>query len=158
MMMMIMIMLVMSITFMILKHPLSMSSVLIMQTLTIAMITGLLMGTFMMSYIIMIVMISGMLVLFIYMSSVASNEKFKSNIKLIMIPLIATPTGWIIDTYSNTSFNNLIPSEPMITIKMYNSPIMLLTGMLIIYLFVSMVAVSNIVNISKGPLRMKIYE
>nr|AVJ52601.1 NADH dehydrogenase subunit 6 [Urolabida menghaiensis] len=154
----ILMMLMMSMIFPLLKHPLSMSMILILQTLTIAMITGLMMSTFLTSYIILIVMISGMLVLFIYMSSIASNEKFKSNMKMVMIMLFLIPVTSIIDIDNNTLFNSMTPLEPLITMKMFNKPIMVLTMMIIIYLFISMIAVSNITNISKGPLRMKIYE
>nr|YP_010736657.1 NADH dehydrogenase subunit 6 [Cobbenicoris guangxiensis]WEM32405.1 NADH dehydrogenase subunit 6 [Cobbenicoris guangxiensis] len=149
------------ILFMLLKHPLSMSIMLITQTLMISMIMGITINTFVMSYIIMIIMISGMLVLFVYMSSVSSNEKFKFSFKnFITMTVVMT----MLNSFNlKMKFMNNMEimmklKETMMIMKLFNEPINLSTLMMIIYLLMTMIVVSNIVNISKGPLKTKNYE
>nr|AWN56260.1 NADH dehydrogenase subunit 6 [Euschistus heros] len=81
--MMLSVMVLLSMMMMWMNHPLSMGLILILQTIMIAMIAGFMAKSFFFSYIITIIMLSGALVLFIYMASVASNEKFNSHVKLM---------------------------------------------------------------------------
>nr|QCI09466.1 NADH dehydrogenase subunit 6 [Urolabida sp. FS-2019] len=158
--MLIILMMMLTITFLFMKHPLSISLVLILQTLMMSLTVGMMMSTFLMSYIILIIMISGMLVLFIYMSSIASNEKFKFNAKLILIyfslmPLMIMYNMKTKETSMNTMYNL---KEEVIMIKMFNYPMSMIIIFVVLFLFLTMISVSNIVNIEKGPLRMKSYE
>nr|YP_010736670.1 NADH dehydrogenase subunit 6 [Tessaromerus quadriarticulatus]WEM32418.1 NADH dehydrogenase subunit 6 [Tessaromerus quadriarticulatus] len=159
MMWLVMMMVSMSILFTFLKHPLSMTFILIIQTFMISLITGLAMSTFIMSYIIMIIMISGMLVLFVYMSSIASNEKFKMNL-MLMLPFgfIMVWVGMNIEALENTTSNINNSSEMYMLIKMFNYPTNYMIMFMVFYLFFTMISVSNIINLSEGPLRMKTYE
>nr|WGH58939.1 NADH dehydrogenase subunit 6 [Chelurotropella siamensis] len=159
MMIVIMSMITMTTLFLFLKHPLSMTIVLIIQTLMISLLTDMMMSTFIM-YIIMIIMISGMLVLFIYMSSVASNEKFKM---LMITPIILIMTFILLlyfnkEKTENTVSNMMNSKESLTMIKIFNYPMSILTLFTVMYLFLTMITISNIVNMFKGPLRMKIYE
>nr|UPL65673.1 NADH dehydrogenase subunit 6 [Helcomeria spinosa] len=159
MMMMLMMMMMMSFTFMWLKHPISMGVTIIMQTTLTAMLTGLLLNSFWYSYIIMIVMLSGMLVLFIYMASVASNEKFNMSIKLIMMSILimfmAVMMELILHDKSNESINLMNNQYEMMALNnLFNSKTKYITMMIVLYLFFTMITVSKIVNISEGPLRL----
>nr|YP_007374674.1 NADH dehydrogenase subunit 6 [Urochela quadrinotata]AFI54783.1 NADH dehydrogenase subunit 6 [Urochela quadrinotata] len=151
---------IMSFFFMFLKHPLSMSMMLISQTIIIALLTGSSLGSFFMSYIIMIIMISGMLVLFIYMSSVASNEKFKSSLLMTALFFMALfLLLFLPDTlYMNTMSTMFEMKEKMMVIKLFNWPISIMTIFMVIYLLMTMIAISNIVKNFTGPLRVKKYE
>lgn len=62
-----------------LRHPVGLGLTLILHTLLISCVTGLVGGTFWFSYILFLVFLGGVLVLFIYMTSLASNEKFVLN-------------------------------------------------------------------------------
>nr|YP_010710194.1 NADH dehydrogenase subunit 6 [Macroscytus japonensis]WCS41494.1 NADH dehydrogenase subunit 6 [Macroscytus japonensis] len=151
-----------SITFMWLKHPLSMGFILICQTLVISIISGMLLGSFLFSYIIMIIMLSGALVLFIYMASVASNEKFQTPVKLISIFLISM----LVISTMEENLNNLqgsmsdatILPETMSLMKLFNNMSAYITIMMIMYLLLTMIVVTNISSITEGPLRIKMYE
>nr|BCL51142.1 NADH dehydrogenase subunit 6 [Halyomorpha halys] len=140
-----------------LNHPLSMGFILIMQTISMAMIVGFMTKSFFFSYIIIIIIMSGMLVLFIYMSSVASNEKFNSPIKnIIMFFLMSMIMLYILLKYNMNSIPNYLDkNETMSLIKMFNSMTAQITIMLIIYLFITMIVVSNVAKTNFGPLRMK---
>nr|UPL65283.1 NADH dehydrogenase subunit 6 [Physopelta quadriguttata] len=149
--MLIIIMNVISFTFMFLKHPLSMGIIIIIQTINVALITGMMMGSFMMSYIIMIIMLSGMLVLFIYMASIASNEMFKMSLKMIFISMMMVLL-FMNQESLNIEFNkmNHMNMSKMLLI-MFNNKNMII--MLVMYLLLAMITVSMIVNITEGPLR-----
>nr|UPL65296.1 NADH dehydrogenase subunit 6 [Appolonius crassus] len=143
-----------SFLFIFIQHPLSMSIIIIIQTIIIAMMTGMMLGSFWFSYIIMIIMSSGMLVLFIYMASIASNEKFNMSIKMMIMMVLSMPLMlfinkfeeniyWLNNNYMNLNLN-----------KLFSSTSMFITLMLVIYLLYTMITVSKIVNINNGPLRI----
>nr|YP_010596146.1 NADH dehydrogenase subunit 6 [Polididus armatissimus]WAJ48478.1 NADH dehydrogenase subunit 6 [Polididus armatissimus] len=152
-----------SIMFMFLKHPLSMGLMLILQTLMIAIITGMMINTFWFSYILIISILSGALVLFVYMASVASNEKFFTSSSMTMFMLIMLVISFImnflVDQLSIVkmwSTSKMLENEQLTSlVKLFNMEYMFLTISIVIYLFITMIVVSNIVNVFEGPLRMK---
>nr|YP_010693417.1 NADH dehydrogenase subunit 6 [Gonopsis coccinea]WCB99299.1 NADH dehydrogenase subunit 6 [Gonopsis coccinea] len=147
-----------SIVLMTLNHPLSMGLVLLMQTFMVAMIMGYIMESFFFSYIIIIIMMSGALVLFIYMSSVASNEKFNTPMKnIIMMTSLFILIYFVLKTtkYETNIINNLVSIENVSLIKIFNSTTSMITMMMIFYLLMTMIVVSNNAKVSEGPLRMK---
>nr|YP_010414130.1 NADH dehydrogenase subunit 6 [Notiophilus quadripunctatus]URQ84672.1 NADH deshydrogenase subunit 6 [Notiophilus quadripunctatus] len=158
--------------FMFLNHPLSMGMILLMQTIIIALITGLFSYSYWFSYILFLIMVGGMLVLFIYMTSLASNEMFKYSNKLFILLIMSYFTMLflylLIDYLSiNTLFLTsnsielynkilMIKNENMISLnKIYNMPNNMITLMLVNYLFLTLIAVVKITNINYGPLRRK---
>lgn len=130
---------------------------------------GLISKTFWFSYIIFLIFLGGILILFIYITSLASNELFffstKKFLKLffiiiIIIILISTFDKNFIYFYLENleikSINNLliyINENIFILRKLYNFPINLLTIFLINYLFLTLIVSVKITNINKGPLR-----
>nr|UPL65374.1 NADH dehydrogenase subunit 6 [Nithecus jacobaeae] len=148
------IMLNLSLVFMWIKHPLSMVMIIILQTLTISMMIGMIMSSFWFSYIIMMIMMSGMLVLFVYMASIASNEKFKFSITLFIMAILNLPM--MMFNYDNEMLNlNKTTTMNMILNNLFSGATMMITMMMIIYLLYTMITVSKIVNINEGPLRIK---
>nr|YP_009485348.1 NADH dehydrogenase subunit 6 [Dinorhynchus dybowskyi]AVA07537.1 NADH dehydrogenase subunit 6 [Dinorhynchus dybowskyi] len=151
-------MFIMSFILLTLNHPLSMGMILIIQTLITATIMGLMMKSFFFSYIIIIIMLSGALVLFIYMASVASNEKFKSPVKTMLSSFIIQSFVVMYLYKNNTIYytNNLNNNDVISLIKMFNMITAQMTIMMIIYLLFTMIVVSNIVKVHEGPLRTSI--
>nr|ARH53711.1 NADH dehydrogenase subunit 6 [Anostirus castaneus] len=156
----------MSITFMFLTHPLSMGFALLIQAILISTITGLMSHNFWFSYILFMIMIGGMLVLFIYMTSVASNEKFlysnKLTIMMIMLMLmLIIPV--LMDSFPmyklSTNLDMNLTNTPIMfqlsLSKYLNFPSNWIMIMMIIYLLVTLIAVVKITNITYGPLRRK---
>nr|ARH54686.1 NADH dehydrogenase subunit 6 [Tachinus subterraneus] len=162
-MMLLMLTMMSSICFIFLMHPLSMGLLLLVQTITITLITGFMYINFWFSYILFLIMIGGMLVLFIYMTSIASNEKFKFSMKINFLLISMMVIFIIFLFFSDNMFFNLnnINSEMISSnIKMYltlnkflNYPSNIMLFLMIIYLFITLVAVVKITNISFGPLR-----
>nr|AYQ19116.1 NADH dehydrogenase subunit 6 [Lamiinae sp. 4 ACP-2013] len=151
--------------FIFLTHPLSLGMILLIQTILIALITGSFSLNYWFSYIIFLIMIGGMLILFIYMTSIASNEKFKFSMKLFslfsMTILILTLLLFldyyffnqlnIIDLTSQSLFNFKFSLN-----KFMNWPNNIVFLMMIIYLLITLIMVVKITNINYGPLRPKI--
>nr|AJH66235.1 NADH dehydrogenase subunit 6 [Bombyx mori] len=153
------------------NHPLSMGMMILMQTMITCMISGMLVKMYWFSYILFLIFLGGLLVLFIYVSSIASNELFLFNLNMKMLNIIIMMIIIIMMMYFiNIKYNNLIENnsemnklftkmlffndENKINLnKMYNNQTSFLTMMLIIYLFVNLVAVVKITNIFYGPLR-----
>nr|UYA97665.1 NADH dehydrogenase subunit 6 [Megacopta bituminata] len=142
-------------TMMFMKHPLSMGFLLIMQTLVVAVITGMIMKSFLLSYVIMIIMLSGALVLFIYMASVASNEKFQTSMKMFMLFMFTYVISYLLTNKVSLImiYNNLMEVKSLS--KLFNNLSMYMTIMMMLYLLFTMITVSNIANTNEGPLRMK---
>nr|YP_009694530.1 NADH dehydrogenase subunit 6 [Eurydema qinlingensis]QEI26515.1 NADH dehydrogenase subunit 6 [Eurydema qinlingensis] len=150
-------MIMISLILLFLNHPLSMGLILIMQTLITSMIIGYLMESFLFSYIIIIIMLSGALVLFIYMASVASNEKFKMSFNMMTMMIIFMLFIYTMLYYLNMMYfnNNLMINDQISLIKIFNMMTAKMTLMMIIYLLLTMIIVSNNAKVYEGPLRMK---
>nr|YP_010004129.1 NADH dehydrogenase subunit 6 [Prioneris clemanthe]QNR01235.1 NADH dehydrogenase subunit 6 [Prioneris clemanthe] len=151
------------------NHPLAMGMLILIQTMFVSLLMGLYLNTYWFSYILFLIFMGGLLVLFIYVSSIASNELIKFSFKLKFSLLIwILIYSIIIFNYKNfflkdLFFNNemnifnqyfLFLNEYKINLsKLYDKQTFLLTMMLIIYLFITLIAVIKITNIFFGPFR-----
>nr|YP_010936674.1 NADH dehydrogenase subunit 6 [Callistethus plagiicollis]WKW91643.1 NADH dehydrogenase subunit 6 [Callistethus plagiicollis] len=152
-----------SMTFMFLTHPLSMGMMLLMQTIVMALTMGFFNINFWYSYILFLIMIGGMLVLFIYMTSVASNEKFQFSVKLTIMVTLLTATMFFIIMMMDPYFSdiNSVYTETVHNYKTYNMsfskymsyPNIVIMYTMIIYLLITLIAVVKITQIESGPLR-----
>nr|AVN67882.1 NADH dehydrogenase subunit 6 [Therea regularis] len=150
-----------SINFMQMNHPLAIGLMLLMQTTILCLISGFMSQTFWFPYILFLIFLGGMLVLFIYTTSLASNEMFNLSTKMILINmLMMMPLMFILnldmpqnnlDIINFTQLTENINTLPLV--KLYNNPNGFITIMLASYLFLTLIAVVKITNISKGPLR-----
>nr|WDQ44548.1 NADH dehydrogenase subunit 6 [Parnassius apollo] len=154
------------------NHPLSMGLLILIQTLLICLLSGMLINTYWFSYILFLVFLGGLLVLFIYVSSIASNEMFYNSffskmtlififsLSMLLSYMFMYNMNWLnfINNYEMINFKNLFiffNNENKINLsKLYNNYTHLMMMMLIIYLFITLVAVVNITNIFFGPLRL----
>nr|AVN67233.1 NADH dehydrogenase subunit 6 [Anaplecta omei] len=155
----------MSIMFSMMNHPLAMGMLLLTQTTLMCMISGLMLKTFWFSYILFLVFLGGMLVLFIYVTTLASNEMFKFSSKLLLLLMTSfmlMTLTWnkchdteMLSTWTETSINitNLTTENTKILMKLYNKPTMVITIMMAIYMLLTLIVVVKITAISKGPLR-----
>nr|UFZ12784.1 NADH dehydrogenase subunit 6 [Sialis melania] len=157
-------------TFIQMNHPLAMGLCLLIQTILISFITGMIIQTFWFSYILFLIMLGGMLVLFIYMTTLASNEMFSFNnllvyliiIMLMMIMSLIDSNMWNINNsyidMLNTNNNYFIMNmeNSLELMKLYNKPTMNMTLILINYLLLTLIIIVKITNIFSGPLRQKI--
>nr|AID67386.1 NADH dehydrogenase subunit 6 [Biston panterinaria] len=168
-----MMMLMLSIMMIFLNHPLSIGLLILIQTLMMCLLSGMLIKTYWFSYILFLTFLGGLLVLFIYMSSIASNELFKLNINMktlmIMLFTMITMMQVYMYMYENLNWmnlsNNISDNNNMMNLsffnnenkinlnKLYNDHTYMMMSMLVIYLFISLVSIVKITNIFYGPLR-----
>nr|YP_009775568.1 NADH dehydrogenase subunit 6 [Pontia edusa]QJA15794.1 NADH dehydrogenase subunit 6 [Pontia edusa] len=151
-------------------HPLSMGLMILIQTLLLSLLLGIYINTYWFSYILFLVFLGGLLVLFIYVSSVASNEMMNFSLKMkmyllfsiimfILFSIFKMKNYYLFNNFINNEMNNfneyfLFFNENKISLsKLYNSQTFLMIMMIIIYLFITLIAVIKITNIFFGPLR-----
>lgn len=151
------------------KHPLAIGLLLLIQTLFICLLSGLVSKSFWFSYILFLIFLGGILVLFIYVTSLASNEIFNFSMKILIFfcinfifiytMLIFIDKNLVINYLINheneplPQLENLIIENTLSINKLYNFPVNLITIILMIYLFLTLIAVVKITDIFEGPLR-----
>nr|QNV12056.1 NADH dehydrogenase subunit 6 [Lithobius forficatus] len=135
------------------SHPITLIFSLIIYTLLIAMMTSSMYSMFWYGYILILVFLGGMLILFLYVASIAPNEMFPSiPVKMILMSLIMfIPLALYLNKSSSlfiwdssAMFNSLI--------KLYNQNFMLML-FIILYLLITLLIVVKITNFFSGPLR-----
>nr|YP_010692454.1 NADH dehydrogenase subunit 6 [Cepora nerissa]WBV74607.1 NADH dehydrogenase subunit 6 [Cepora nerissa] len=151
------------------NHPLAMGLLILCQTMLLSLLMGMYINTYWFSYILFLVFLGGLLVLFIYVSSIASNElmKFSTKMKinlillssLLFLMLIMTKNYMFYDIFFNDEMNNfnqnllIFNSYNIKLSKLYDKQTFMMIMMIIIYLFITLIAVIKITNIFFGPLR-----
>nr|YP_010894999.1 NADH dehydrogenase subunit 6 [Austalis copiosa]WJW73512.1 NADH dehydrogenase subunit 6 [Austalis copiosa] len=161
--------LIFSFIFLQMNHPLSMGFMLLIQTVMVCCISGLMTKTFWFSYILFLIFIGGMLVLFIYMTSLASNEMFSLSMKMTLISIFSLfmltimiffmdKTLLTFNSINNemnsiTNLNSYILENNLNLIKLYNYPSNMITILLINYLLITMIASIKITKLFYGPIR-----
>nr|YP_010579373.1 NADH dehydrogenase subunit 6 [Thalamita integra]UEV85605.1 NADH dehydrogenase subunit 6 [Thalamita integra] len=148
-----------------LVHPLSMGLTLLIQTILISLTAGLSTYSYWFSYILFMIFLGGMLVLFIYVTSLASNESFSFSYSTLAISLIVLfsllPITLIWDYFFNSftaqlplSSMNMEASNVFIISWIYSINLMNFTLFIIVYLLLTLIVVVKITNLFKGPLRL----
>jgi hypothetical protein len=99
-----------------------------------------------------------MLVLFIYITRLASNEIFSPSNKILMTTLILiSALLYTIPTVTNIKEINIhdtiIENEITTTTVIYNQIIGTITTLLVLYVLLTLIVVVNIINVTRGPLR-----
>nr|AGG84307.1 NADH dehydrogenase subunit 6 [Scirpophaga incertulas] len=170
-----MMMINLSILMMFLKTPLSMGLIILTQTLLMCLIAGMINSTYWFSYILFITFLGGLLVLFIYVASVASNNMFKlsSNMILFLLLMVMISTlisyflynlywmnFYIMNLDMNLKMNMFMflnYEYKMNLYKLLNYYFFMMMSLLIIYLFIALICVVKITYIFFGPLRSSSY-
>nr|QXT44385.1 NADH dehydrogenase subunit 6 [Apicotermes arquieri]QXT44502.1 NADH dehydrogenase subunit 6 [Apicotermes arquieri] len=141
------------------KHPLAMGMMLLLQTTMVCLISGTMYSSFWFSYILFMIMIGGMLVLFMYMTSLASNEMFSPSNKMMLTSTMLLPI-MLYTMPAVTNNKEMNPHDTMMeneitttTTVMYNQMMGTMTTLLVLYMLMTLIVVVNIINVSKGPLR-----
>jgi len=137
------------------SHPIRLIAVILSITLLCCVIVSLITTTSWFSFILFLIFLGGLIVLFIYISRLASNEKFlidwaraiKSSIG-ILVSIIFTVANINYQYATNTPVNEIITLNS-IYIKNSIAPIIFT----IIYLLLTLVVVVKITSKYEGPLR-----
>nr|YP_009379689.1 NADH dehydrogenase subunit 6 [Gammarus fossarum]ARQ82008.1 NADH dehydrogenase subunit 6 [Gammarus fossarum] len=149
--------------FMTLNTPLIMAAVITIQALLVSFSTYNIALTSWFSFILFLVFISAMMIIFVYVSSLASNEFFNSYVlttghhamimTMLFMLLLASPATVYANMFSVFSLTDM-NLGPTSTYKMFTSYTLNISIILINYLLISLIAVAKISSCLKGPLRM----
>nr|QAX91394.1 NADH dehydrogenase subunit 6 [Parastacus brasiliensis] len=157
-----------SLMFTFLTHPLSMGLTLLTQTIAICVLSGLHNFSFWFSYILFLIFLGGMLILFIYMASLASNEAFEVSLPLpVTLCFFSTILSLILffidpmvspssKSYTFSSLSFLVDKiSPMLTTSsmIFSAPPIFFTIFVILYLLLTLIVVVKIINNTSNPLR-----
>nr|ASS30660.1 NADH dehydrogenase subunit 6 [Gastroptychus investigatoris] len=157
-----------SMLFLTLTHPLSIGCVLLIQTILVSITVGLVNKTFWFSYILVLIFLGGMLILFIYVASLASNEKFNFNMQYFIghciFSMFLMLCCLVVDNFliSNKMIYSMNMMKTDIKFDMnlyqisyiYNFNALSFTLFIIFYLLLTLLVVVKIMNISSKPLRL----
>nr|UXW93474.1 NADH dehydrogenase subunit 6 [Blasticotoma sp. 'minuta'] len=171
-MMMIWISINLTIMFCFLNHPLSMGLTLLTQSIIISMIINMHSNTSWFSYILFLIMVGSMLIMFLYIISISSNEKFiLLSTKISFIPISFMMISLLMMSYMDQDFlmytKSMHPKEIsqmasyefntnlnfMSLNKLYNTPTNLMTIMMMFYLLFTLIIIVKIIKINASPLR-----
>nr|YP_010031498.1 NADH dehydrogenase subunit 6 [Gonodactylaceus randalli]QOV02893.1 NADH dehydrogenase subunit 6 [Gonodactylaceus randalli] len=157
-----------SLVFMSITHPLAMGMMLLLQTLAICAITALMNFHVWFSYILFLIFLGGMLVLFIYITSLASNEMFQFSFKMIAFFIITVASGMLLamvldpllldfkmaSSDMHKYMGNTYNSQMVLIGNIYSANTMNTTLFMILYLLLTLIVVVKITYTFLGPLRM----
>nr|YP_009406937.1 NADH dehydrogenase subunit 6 [Typhlatya iliffei]ASA39460.1 NADH dehydrogenase subunit 6 [Typhlatya iliffei] len=156
-----------SIVFTSITHPLAMGLILLIQTVVIAALMTFTLKTSWFSYILFLIFLGAMLVLFIYVATLAPNESLSLSYVMITVMILSLFLGALItplDPFllTHAVFIENAPSQMNLTATattislnpMYNLSSMKMTLFLILYLLLTLVVVVKITATHFGPLRL----
>lgn len=154
-----------SLYFIRLAHPIRIGVILIFHTFVVGLVTGMVADNFIYSYILFLVILGGVLVLFIYITSLVSNETFSfSWLDIFMgrvvfflavgcVLIFIAPVGRSLTVIEELSTLNYRNTEIIGLEKLYSGYSFILTSFLIVYLLYVLLVCVRIVGVKTGPLR-----
>nr|YP_009050186.1 NADH dehydrogenase subunit 6 [Megabalanus ajax]AGZ19747.1 NADH dehydrogenase subunit 6 [Megabalanus ajax] len=152
-------MFILNLIFLFMFHPLAMIFILILQTILISVIMYIVSQFPWFSYTLILVFLGGMLILFTYMSNIASNEMFKPNLKMLL-PLSIVPA---LAFFLNQPKQNIsMEAKPtpydqfsnLTIFKPFSDSVMPITLLMACYIILTLLTVVKISKMSQGPLRV----
>nr|AXI98646.1 NADH dehydrogenase subunit 6 [Pseudoniphargus morenoi] len=152
---------ILSMMFLLESSPLFLSVIIIIQTGTLALIISLFSMTSWFSFMLLMIYLSGMMVVFVYISSMASNEMFRLNSKFLLVSLflaaftVVNLTSYMLPPSDSVNFLdiNLMQISVIKTMKMFSKSLFTMTILLIVYLLLAMIMVVKNSSFSEGPMR-----
>lgn len=127
----------------------------LIQTLVICILVLIKTNTRILSFILFLIFIGGLIVLFVYITSLSSNEKFEIKNQLIKKTTIYLTLIMLVLALSTNNFiNNKIECLALKRIiPLFSAPLIKTTIIVIIYLLLALIIIINISKKNEGPLR-----
>nr|YP_010043657.1 NADH dehydrogenase subunit 6 [Branchinella kugenumaensis]QPD06978.1 NADH dehydrogenase subunit 6 [Branchinella kugenumaensis] len=132
-----------------LNHPLSFALSLFVQTLLICLIISQV--SYWVPLILFLIFLGGILVMFMYVASLSSNEKFMFDISSFMIVMVSSSIFYLMMESNPTIINEenfVVQIESIINLS---SSLMYI--FMTIYLFLTLILIVEFLNMNKKPLR-----
>ena len=144
-----------SASFITITHPLAMGVTIIFYTLILCFLLSLT-GWAWFSYTLFLVFLGAILVLFVYIAALASNELFEFNYYFFYtVTLFIYSILWLLFLIKDVIFYiNILPEfNNQVLINLYSDQNLLLTRTLILYLLLTLFVVVRVCETNSGPLR-----
>nr|YP_011034008.1 NADH dehydrogenase subunit 6 [Slavum lentiscoides]WRI20261.1 NADH dehydrogenase subunit 6 [Slavum lentiscoides] len=152
--------LILSINLITLKSPLKSNLNILIQSMTLMMMINLINKTSWISFMVFILYVGGLMIIFLYISSIAFNEinnKIKSNkMNMAMFLTISFLMLKFNVSFENFNFNNnYIFEDNFYMINMFIMPNNLMMYFILMILFLMLILIIWLLKINKGPIRQK---
>nr|YP_010710168.1 NADH dehydrogenase subunit 6 [Lipaphis pseudobrassicae]WCS41468.1 NADH dehydrogenase subunit 6 [Lipaphis pseudobrassicae] len=153
--------LIMAITLTMMKSPISSNLIILLQTMTLTMMINLINKTSWISFMIFILYIGGLMIIFLYISSIAFNElninkNFKNILlKLILITLMLIYLKMSLNLDNMMYENKFMFEDNYYFLNMFMLPNNLMIYMIMFILFFMLILIIWMLKINKGPIRQK---
>nr|AKM70037.1 NADH dehydrogenase subunit 6 [Periphyllus koelreuteriae] len=143
------------------KSPLSSNLLILTQSITLTMLINLINKTSWIAFMLTILYVSGLMIIFLYISSIAFNEinlnkNFKSMIIKIMLILLIS---YYLKTYLNMENfkfeNNYLFEDNFFILNMFNLPNNMMIYFIMMILFFMLILIIWMLKNNKGPIRQK---
>lgn len=137
-------------SFPLLRNPLSIGLVLLVITLLVAVSLGTVFSYLWLSYTLVLILLGGLLVIFIYVALVASNENFSSSNFFFVVGGVVRILGRLLIYQNSSSFRTSETQRSFFTLNQeglewvfsfYSYELNLLTVFLLLYLFLTLIVV-----------------
>nr|YP_010352898.1 NADH dehydrogenase subunit 6 [Pseudotibiozus cerasopus]UOF70238.1 NADH dehydrogenase subunit 6 [Pseudotibiozus cerasopus] len=139
------------IIFPLLFHPMMMGILIILLSLTISINMWLTFNYSWLAYILFLVFLGALLVLFIYISTLAPNEKF---LKLSPYPFILMLMSMYMPQTNSNKDTFIMEMNMLPSMKIFSLSLSMMTLFMAIYLLLTLIIISSITLFKQGPLRM----
>lgn len=143
-----------SLLFPLIFHPLIIGIIIIFLTLIISIHIWITLNHPWLAYILFLVFLGALLVLFIYISTLAPNEKF---IKLSYYPLLILFLTPLLPHQKINKDITIIEVDFLPSIKLFSLSLSIITLFIALYLFLTLIIISKITLFKEGPLRTITY-
>nr|YP_009753961.1 NADH dehydrogenase subunit 6 [Dicranocentrus wangi]QIT06442.1 NADH dehydrogenase subunit 6 [Dicranocentrus wangi] len=145
-----------SLILMVSTHPIAILSMVLIQTMNICIMSWITIKTSWFSYILFLIFLGGLMILFVYITSMASNEKFEMNFNetlalnkkmFLIVSLVIT----LLTFNKNYSTNNAPLTQHNMMI--FSNSLIMPSILMMTYLLMTLIVAVKIVNMYEGPLR-----
>nr|YP_010414156.1 NADH dehydrogenase subunit 6 [Acyrthosiphon caraganae]URQ84752.1 NADH dehydrogenase subunit 6 [Acyrthosiphon caraganae] len=153
--------LIMAIMLTMMKSPISSNLIILIQTMTLTMMINLINKTAWISFMVFILYIGGLMIIFLYISSIAFNElniskNYKNMIyKIIFMSLTLFYLKLSLNMENMTYENKFMFEDNFYLLNMFTLPNNLLIYMIMFILFFMLILIIWMLKINKGPIRQK---
>nr|YP_001798477.1 NADH dehydrogenase subunit 6 [Cryptopygus antarcticus]ABS57575.1 NADH dehydrogenase subunit 6 [Cryptopygus antarcticus] len=143
------------------SHPVAIMAYILMQTIIVCLMAWMFLKTSWFSFILFLVFLGGLMVLFIYITSLASNEMIKLNLNNMLLTLFTTVgVVMIMMSYLNHQMELKMDllNQTKTFFNMYSFESLTMTGLAMIYLLLTLIVVVKISNKFNAPIKNLIFE
>nr|WMH03439.1 NADH dehydrogenase subunit 6 [Cacopsylla picta]WMH03452.1 NADH dehydrogenase subunit 6 [Cacopsylla picta] len=141
------------------SHPISFGIILLFQTATISICSRILTQSSWIPLTLFLVMIGGLMILFLYITSICSNKKIKFTkpnfLQIVFIVLTVTFLQNFLTIFYSSEYLTMKDLHNMEFIKLFLPLNTFSSNFMFLYLLIMLIIMIEILSLNKGPMRKK---